>query len=109
MPLGRHTLSIETGRMAKQAEGAVVGRLGDTVVLATACAFLRDERIWSNSTISDGVMGLSIAAGLMTPVTGQRLTRTWRLDTFMPAAIAFYRRVEREGDSWRAAEQLVAK
>ncbi len=36
-PLGRHTLSLETGRMAKQADGAVVVRLGDTVVLATAC------------------------------------------------------------------------
>jgi polyribonucleotide nucleotidyltransferase len=38
MPLGRHTLSIETGRMAKQADGAAVVRLGDTVVLTTACA-----------------------------------------------------------------------
>jgi polyribonucleotide nucleotidyltransferase len=38
MPLGRYTLSIETGRMAKQADGAVLVRLGDTVVLATACA-----------------------------------------------------------------------
>src|SRR6185295_1137933 len=38
MPLGRHTLSIETGRMAKQADGAAIVRLGDTVVLATACA-----------------------------------------------------------------------
>jgi polyribonucleotide nucleotidyltransferase len=38
MSLGRFTLSIETGRMAKQADGAVVVRLGDTVVLATACA-----------------------------------------------------------------------
>jgi len=37
MPLGRFTLSIETGHMAKQADGAVVVRLGDTVVLATAC------------------------------------------------------------------------
>ncbi len=38
MALGRHTLSIETGRMAKQADGAVLVRLGETVVLATACA-----------------------------------------------------------------------
>jgi polyribonucleotide nucleotidyltransferase len=38
MALGHHTLSIETGKMAKQADGAVVVRLGDTVVLATACA-----------------------------------------------------------------------
>ena len=38
MPLGRHTLSIETGHLAKQADGAVLVRLGDTVVLATACA-----------------------------------------------------------------------
>ncbi|HET7747348.1 MAG TPA: polyribonucleotide nucleotidyltransferase, partial [Vicinamibacteria bacterium] len=36
MPLGRHTLSIETGRLAKQSDGAVLVRLGDTVVLATA-------------------------------------------------------------------------
>src|SRR5512134_1808695 len=38
LPLGRHTLSIETGRLAKQADGAAIVRLGDTVVLATACA-----------------------------------------------------------------------
>jgi polyribonucleotide nucleotidyltransferase len=38
MSLGGHTLSIETGRMAKQADGATIVRLGDTVVLATACA-----------------------------------------------------------------------
>jgi len=44
MALGRHTLSIETGKMAKQADGAVVIRLGDTVVLATACA-QREPRV----------------------------------------------------------------
>jgi polyribonucleotide nucleotidyltransferase len=38
LPLGNHTLSIETGKIAKQADGSVVVRLGDTVVLATACA-----------------------------------------------------------------------
>jgi polyribonucleotide nucleotidyltransferase len=38
MPLGRFTLSIETGRIAKQADGAALVRLGDTVVLSTACA-----------------------------------------------------------------------
>jgi polyribonucleotide nucleotidyltransferase len=43
-PLGRHSLSIETGHMAKQADGAVVVRLGDTVVLATACA-QREPRV----------------------------------------------------------------
>src|SRR5688572_15514804 len=43
-PLGRHTLSIETGHMAKQADGSVVVRLGDTVVLATACA-QREPRV----------------------------------------------------------------
>jgi len=38
LSLGRQTLSIETGRMAKQADGATLVRLGDTVVLVTACA-----------------------------------------------------------------------
>jgi polyribonucleotide nucleotidyltransferase len=30
-------ISLETGRMAKQANGAVIARIGDTMVLATAC------------------------------------------------------------------------
>jgi polyribonucleotide nucleotidyltransferase len=37
LSLGSQTLSIETGRLAKQADGAVVVRLGDTMVLVTAC------------------------------------------------------------------------
>ena len=36
--VGTHTISIETGRLAKQADGAVVVRAGDTMVLVTACA-----------------------------------------------------------------------
>ncbi|MEO8681686.1 MAG: polyribonucleotide nucleotidyltransferase, partial [Vicinamibacterales bacterium] len=37
LSLGSQTLSIETGRLAKQADGAVVVRFGDTMVLVTAC------------------------------------------------------------------------
>ena len=37
-----------------------------------------------------------VAAGLMTPVTGQRLVPSWRLGEFWPAAFEFYRRVEAE-------------
>ncbi len=36
--VGGRTLSIETGRLAKQADGSVIVRSGDTVVLVTACA-----------------------------------------------------------------------
>ncbi|MBD3391937.1 MAG: polyribonucleotide nucleotidyltransferase [Chitinivibrionales bacterium] len=32
------TVSLETGRMAKQAGGSAVARIGDTMVLATACS-----------------------------------------------------------------------
>jgi polyribonucleotide nucleotidyltransferase len=35
--IGSHTLSLETGKLAKQADGALVVRMGDTVVLVTAC------------------------------------------------------------------------
>ena len=37
MALGANTLSIECGKVAKQANGSAVVRYGDTVVLATAC------------------------------------------------------------------------
>src|SRR6478735_2612223 len=34
--IGQHTLSLETGKLAKQAHGAVVVRIGDTMILAAA-------------------------------------------------------------------------
>src|ERR1700732_2214743 len=37
LDLGGRKLIFETGKMARQAHGAVVARYGDTVVLATAC------------------------------------------------------------------------
>jgi polyribonucleotide nucleotidyltransferase len=36
--VGGRTISIETGRLAKQADGSVVVRSGDTVVLVSACS-----------------------------------------------------------------------
>ena len=35
--LGGRNITLETGKMAKQANGAVVVRSGDSVVLVTAC------------------------------------------------------------------------
>ena len=35
--VGRQKISIETGRLAKQADGSVIVRSGDTMVLVTAC------------------------------------------------------------------------
>jgi polyribonucleotide nucleotidyltransferase len=37
LDLGGRRLTLETGKMARQAHGAVVARYGDTFVLATAC------------------------------------------------------------------------
>src|SRR3954466_7434997 len=36
--IGSRRISIETGKLAKQADGSVVVRSGDTVVLVTACS-----------------------------------------------------------------------
>ena len=37
MEVGGRTLTLETGKVAKQANGAIYARYGDTVVLVTAC------------------------------------------------------------------------
>ncbi len=37
LTIGQNTLQLETGKLAKQAGGAVVVRFGDSVVLVTAC------------------------------------------------------------------------
>ena len=43
-PFGAGTLSLETGKIAKQAHGAVVARYGDTMILAAAERY-RTKRI----------------------------------------------------------------
>ena len=45
IPLGSSTLTIETGKLAKQANGAAYVRYADTVVLATACSSAPREGI----------------------------------------------------------------
>ena len=37
LTIGSQTLSFETGKLAKQADGSVLVRFGDSVVLVTAC------------------------------------------------------------------------
>lgn len=44
--------------------------------------------------VADGAS--HIAAGLITPVTGKRLAKSWRWDELFPAATAFYRSLEAE-------------
>jgi len=41
----------------------------------------------------------TIAAGLLTPITGQRLAANWRWSEAWPAAVGFYQRIERETHS----------
>jgi polyribonucleotide nucleotidyltransferase len=45
IPLGASTLTIEYGKLAKQANGSAYVRYGDTVVLATACSSTPREGI----------------------------------------------------------------
>ena len=44
LTIGQNVLSIETGKLAKQANGSVIVRYGDTVVLVTACYASADAR-----------------------------------------------------------------
>ncbi len=42
------------------------------------------------------VTSSKIAAGLITPITGQRLVLSWRYDEFLPAARKFYTSIEKQ-------------
>lgn len=42
------------------------------------------------------VTSSKIAAGIMTPVTGMRMVKSWRIDELWPYAKAFYRRLEKK-------------
>lgn len=43
---------------------------------------------------NDAVTTSKIAAGLITPITGQRIALSWRVETFLPAARQFYHEIE---------------
>ena len=48
------TITIETGKLAKQADGSVTVRMGNTVLLATVCAiFLKEGKIMLHATVDD--------------------------------------------------------
>ncbi len=47
--IGRQTLSLESGKVAKQADGAVLVRYGDTVVLVAAVSAKPQMRDWISS------------------------------------------------------------
>ena len=43
--VGARTLSFETGKLAKQADGSVIVRYGDSVVLVTAAHAARTAKV----------------------------------------------------------------
>ncbi len=77
--------------MSSQRDFVIIGQgLAGT---ALAWSLLRRGR--SVLVVDRGRGGCSrLAAGLMTPVTGKRLAKSWRWDEFYPTAAAFYRAAE---------------
>ncbi|MHB1538189.1 MAG: polyribonucleotide nucleotidyltransferase [Solirubrobacteraceae bacterium] len=98
-------ISFETGRMAKQASGAVVVRQGDTIVLATAtCGGTRDidfmpltvdveERMYSAGKIPGSFFKREGRSGEKATLTARMIDRplrplfdkSWRRDTHLVA------------------------
>ena len=49
--LGEKKLILETGKIARQADGAIIATLGETVVIATVVGKKKiNSRNWKNST-----------------------------------------------------------
>ena len=66
LQIGGRTLSLETGAVARQANGACVIRYGDTVVLATAC--FKDGAVLGDDTVLAAYLDrLLPAATVITP------------------------------------------
>src|SRR6188768_1512417 len=63
---------------------------------ALAWALLRRGRRVLVIDREGGGSSSRVAAGLITPVTGKRLAKSWRWDELYPAAVAFYRAIEAE-------------
>ena len=73
--IGRSTLSLETGRLAKQAGGAVLVRYADTVVLTTAVAENETSENLDFFPLTVEYRERSYAAGRIPEVYGRREPR----------------------------------
>ncbi len=59
--------------------------------------------LWSGERVvvldrEEAVTSSRVAAGLVTPITGQRFVKSWKWDHFWETAVTYYRRVEAELD-----------
>ncbi len=72
----------------------------------SALALRLIERGWSVLVVDRGedVTASRVAAGLVTPITGKNLTLSWRIDELLPAAVEFYRGLQRRAGAriWHA-------
>ena len=59
--VGNQTITVETGSLAKQADGSVVLRAGDSVVLVTARYF--DAELWTQGEDFEGLPKVHYRAG----------------------------------------------
>ena len=50
---GQHTVTLETGEIARQAAGAVLVNIDDTVVLATVAASKSAKPAWALATLKE--------------------------------------------------------
>ncbi len=73
--IGKLTLSLETGRIARQADGAVLARYGDTVVLVTAVASKEAEEGLDFFPLTVEYRERDYAAGRIPDIYGRREPR----------------------------------
>ncbi len=73
--IGKLTLSLETGRIARQADGAVLARYGDTVVLVTAVASKEAEEGLDFFPLTVEYRERAYAAGRIPDIYGRREPR----------------------------------
>lgn len=75
LEIGKSILSLETGKLAKQADGAVVVRYGDTVVLVTAVASKEAEEGIDFFPLTVEYRERAYAAGRIPDIYGRREPR----------------------------------
>lgn len=75
LEIGKSILSLETGKLAKQADGAVVVRYGDTVVLVTAVASKEAEEGLDFFPLTVEYRERAYAAGRIPDIYGRREPR----------------------------------
>lgn len=86
-------MSVEVRIVGQGLAGSLLGWACERAGITFAIEDVRADFDGNSATLGFAPASV-VGAGIINPITGQRLVKSWRVDTLLPIAVAMYREIE---------------